>query len=93
MICRTDRQPPFVRDGHEPDTVLGRIRSTPLEIAPFLASAAALAAALEPATRGRGLSFADRACLALGLARAQPVVTADGGWAGLDVAIEVHLIR
>lgn len=83
----------FVRDGHPPDTVLEQIAATPLEVAPFLTADAALAAGMEPATRSAGLSFAARACLALGLARAQAVLTADRAWSTLDTGVEVRLIR
>ncbi|WP_293681082.1 type II toxin-antitoxin system VapC family toxin [uncultured Phenylobacterium sp.] len=45
------------------------------------------------ATRSRGLSLADRACLALGLRLGLPVYTADRAWADLDLGVEVVLIR
>jgi PIN domain nuclease of toxin-antitoxin system len=45
------------------------------------------------ATREAGLSFGDRACLALGLRMGIPVVTADRSWARIDVGVEVVLCR
>jgi len=51
------------------------------------------AAGLRKATRGKGLSFGDRACLALARRLALPVLTADRSWAELDLGIEVKLIR
>ena len=57
---------------------------------------AALAAGhLRPVTRGAGLSFADRACLALARALRLPVLTADRGWLGVADAlgVRVELIR
>ncbi len=60
---------------------------------PFDEVQAYSAARLRPITRRLGLSFADRACLALALERALPVVTADRAWANLDLPIEVVLIR
>jgi PIN domain nuclease of toxin-antitoxin system len=48
---------------------------------------------LRPATRKLGLSLGDRACLALGLRLAQPVMTADRSWANLEIGVEVVLIR
>lgn len=83
----------FVRDGHDPAEVLSRLQATALEIAPFQAEDAALTAALEPATRAHGLSFADRACLALGLARNGPVLTADRAWLDLEIGVDVVPIR
>jgi PIN domain nuclease of toxin-antitoxin system len=44
-------------------------------------------------TRHRGLSLADRACLALALELKLPVVTADRAWADLDLGVEIRLIR
>lgn len=40
-----------------------------------------------------GLSLGDRACLQLAAARGLPAVTADQAWAGLDVGVEVRVIR
>jgi PIN domain nuclease of toxin-antitoxin system len=44
-------------------------------------------------TRQAGLSLGDRACLALGLTRGLPVLTADRVWAQLDVGVEVVVCR
>ena len=64
-----------------------------LAVVAFDAEHAVVAAALRPATDPAGLSFADRACLALGRARGLPVVTADRAWARLDIGVTVELIR
>jgi len=37
--------------------------------------------------------WGDRACLALGLRLGCPVITADRMWAGLDVGVEILVIR
>jgi ribonuclease VapC len=60
-----------------------------LTIVPFDERQAARAAELWPAGRAHGLSFADRACLALGLERKAKVLTGDKRWkdTGLDVAV------
>lgn len=63
-----------------------------LEILPFDLEAAELTARLR-AAGARGLSLADRACLATARSRRWPVVTADRGWAALDVGVEVRVIR
>lgn len=83
----------FVRDGHDPVEVLGRIEVTSLEIVPFGTQQAALAAALVPATSARGLSLGDRACLALAASRGIPALTADRVWTELDLGITIRLIR
>jgi ribonuclease VapC len=44
-------------------------------------------------TRHRGLSLADRACLALAAKLGVPAVTADRAWVDLDVGVEVVCIR
>lgn len=83
----------FARDGHDPFEVLARIRETSIEIVPFDAEQAALAAALLPAVRSMGLSLGDRACLALAVSREIPALTADRSWKDLDIGVEVRLIR
>lgn len=44
-------------------------------------------------TRVKGLSFADRACLSLGIRRRCPVVTAERKFAEAGLPLEVRLIR
>jgi ribonuclease VapC len=56
----------------------------------FLAIEAGL---LRAATRHKGLSLGDRACLALALREKLPVMTADRAWSDLDLPVEVVLIR
>lgn len=64
-----------------------------LDIWPFDAAMAYRAGNLRPLTRTMGLSFADRACLALAQQLDRPVVTADRAWAALDLGIPVEVIR
>ena len=64
-----------------------------LQVAAFDEAQARTAAQLWPQTRRAGLSLADRACLALGMRRGRPVVTADRIWANLDVGVEILLVR
>ena len=64
-----------------------------LQVAAFDEAQARIAARLWPQTRRAGLSLADSACLALGLRRGSPVVTADRIWANLDVGVEILLVR
>ncbi len=64
-----------------------------LEIAPFTVDEAQRAASLWSSTRHLDLSLGDRACLAAGLERRLPVVTADEFWAELQLEVEVRLIR
>lgn len=64
-----------------------------LEIAPFDAEQAHAAAGIRAATRRRGLSLGDRACLQLAARRGLPALTADRAWVKLGVDIDVRLIR
>ncbi len=48
---------------------------------------------LRRATRARGLSLGDRACLALARATGARVMTADQTWADLDLGVEIEVIR
>ena len=64
-----------------------------LTIRPFDQDCATAAGLLRSATRKRGLSLGDRACLALAIRERVRVITADRAWAGLDLSIDVQVIR
>lgn len=64
-----------------------------LAIVPFDDELAYDSAGLRPATKHLGLSLGDRACLALAKREGLPALTADLAWAGLDIGVEVQLIR
>jgi len=72
------------------ERLIGRLS---LHIAAFDSEAAALAASFRRYTKQLGLSFADRACLALGLKTGFPVLTADRRWAEVPGQVKVELIR
>jgi len=79
--------------GMREQDVRGAIGVLGLDVATFDEESAYQAAMLRDRTRRLGLSLGDRACLALGAARGLPVLTADRSWAGLNIGIEVRLIR
>jgi PIN domain nuclease of toxin-antitoxin system len=83
----------FVRDGHDARPIPRLLSNSGLEIVPFTATDASLAASLLPVTRPLGLSLGDRACLALALSRGIAALTADRVWADLDIGVTIHLIR
>lgn len=64
-----------------------------LAIRPFDEELAVKAGLMRFATRARGLSLGDRACLALALRERTGVVTADRAWANLRLGVDVTLIR
>jgi ribonuclease VapC len=64
-----------------------------LEVIDFDVAQAGVAGDLRLLTRARGLSLADRACLALARVRGLPAMTVDHAWSGLEVGIEVRAIR
>jgi PIN domain nuclease of toxin-antitoxin system len=64
-----------------------------IRVVDFSTSLAERTGALAAVTRGRGLSLGDRACLALASERRLPALTADRSWHGLDLGVEVVLIR
>jgi ribonuclease VapC len=83
----------FVRDGHSAEAVYQQLAGSGIEIVPFLAEDAVLAAGLITHSQKHGLSLADRACLALALRRNIPVFTADQVWSKLDLPIAIQQIR
>ena len=64
-----------------------------LEIVPLTVEDAEQAAELWSATRLRGLSLGDRACLALARRLVRPALTADRAWLDLGLGVEVRAIR
>lgn len=64
-----------------------------LEVIAFDAAHAWIAGMLRPVTKAAGLSFADRACLALAVQAQSPVLTTDRAWKGLRVGVPVRLVR
>ena len=72
--------------------ILDRLR---FERVPFDDDLAYVAGLLTPKTRSAGLSFGDRACLALALRLGVKVVTADRIWSRIAdaVGVEIEFIR
>jgi ribonuclease VapC len=84
--------------GDDPDLLAGRLQregllGDALQVVSLEAADGPEIARLRLATRERGLSLADRACLALAQRLALPALTADRAWAGLDLAVAVELVR
>lgn len=69
------------------------LNSLRYSVVPFDDEHAVVAASFRAPTRYLNCSFADRACLATGLLRRLPVITADRNWATTDLGVEVVVFR
>jgi PIN domain nuclease of toxin-antitoxin system len=83
----------LVRDGVPVDVIREWIEALEVQTRPFDQELAYATGALLPATRSRGLSLGDRACLALGRQLEATVLTTDRAWAGLDIGLDVDVIH
>lgn len=83
----------FVREGIAIGVIREWIAALELDIRPFESELAYAAGALLPATGSRGLSFGDRACLALARELGCTALTADRAWRDVDVGVAVEVIR
>jgi len=70
-----------------------RILGMGFEVCPFGEEEARITAELIAQTRSLGLSFGDRACLALAIQHQAPVYTTDRAWKSLALGVEVEIIR
>ncbi len=71
---------------------VGLLRAA-VEVLPFTGEDALEVARLRALTRAYGLSFGDRACLALARRLGLPALTAERAWAELDLGIPVEVLR
>jgi ribonuclease VapC len=78
--------------GLDPDTIKMRLTTAGLQIEPFGEEGIATVVSLHRFAK-RGVSLADRFCLASALDRNLPVLTADRPWANLGLPLEIELIR
>lgn len=77
-----------------PDALIDQsIDDLDLCIIPFDRELAVRAGKMRLATKDRGLSLGDRACLALAERLALPALTTDAAWAQLDLAVGVEVLR
>lgn len=84
--------------GEDPQVLAQRIKDegilgNSLEIISLSEVDAIAIAQLRPLTKSGGLSFGDRACLALGQRLKLPVMTADRTWTSLNLGVQVNSIR
>lgn len=79
--------------GMPEETIRAVIGAFALEVISFDEELGHSAGLLYRATQPYGLSLGDRACLALGLQRNLPVITADRTWSSLKLKIDIQVIR
>ena len=83
----------LMRDGLSEGEAWRSVRLPEIEIIAFGEDDARIAGALWKQTNKLGLSFGDRACVALGLKLGARILTADRQWSKLKLGIAVEMIR
>ena len=89
----SEAQAVLINRGTPDDEAWELLSDLSLEVVAFDAEQARSAGVLIAQTRKFGLSFGDRACLALGMQKRCVVITADRTWKKLKVGVQVELIR
>lgn len=79
--------------GIETAKVESSISMMGLEVVAFDREQAESVAQLRAVTRAAGLSLGDRACLALAISRNAKALTADRAWQGIELPVEIELVR
>ncbi|MEN8446890.1 MAG: type II toxin-antitoxin system VapC family toxin, partial [Cyanobacteria bacterium J06555_13] len=74
-------------------TIRKSIRPFENKVVPYDQSTAMQTGLLAPYTQKYGLSLGDRACIALGMCKKLPILTADKIWDDLDIDADIQLIR
>ena len=82
----------LILNGMEEQVAWWHIAEIDCESVPFNEKQARTAAGLVKFTKPYGLSFGDRACLALAIERKATVYTADKVWKNLDLGVEIEVI-
>jgi len=83
----------FVERGTDYSRLQHEIRFSGVTLVPFEVADAYAAGELRSTIRRFGLSFGDRACVALALRLGLPLLTSDRAWAKLDLGVPVEVIR
>ncbi len=82
-----------VVNGVDVTEIRDELQALGLVVMPFSAEQAEIAGCLWQQTRQKGLSLADRACLASAQHMAIPVLTTDRAWAKLGLPLDIRVIR
>ena len=83
----------LIQKGADPRLATGMLRDLQLSVLPFDEQLALEGADLASFAWTHGLSFADRACLALARRCGVPAVTADLAWKIPALPVDLHFIR
>jgi ribonuclease VapC len=89
----TETMAKLIRAGSEPRLVERYLRGLQLEIVPWDEELAWESRALCSPAWTQGISFADRACLALARHLRLAAITSDAAWKKLDIGVRVVLLR
>ena len=81
------------RENISPRALLPRLLQLGTSIVAFDAAQAVIASEIRERARGLGMGLADCCCLALAIHRGTPVMTADRAWNGLEVDLQIVMIR
>jgi PIN domain nuclease of toxin-antitoxin system len=79
--------------GYAAEFIADGLAELDLDVRAFDRPCAVQAGLLRPETRRFGLSFGDRACLALAAELRRVAITADKAWADIDIGIKIELVR
>jgi len=83
----------LIQKGASPEEAAATVGALQLTVLPFDETLAREGVDLAALAWTHGLSFADRACLALARHCRAPAVTADRGWKIPGLAVKVHCVR
>jgi PIN domain nuclease of toxin-antitoxin system len=83
----------LMQRGDTAERALSIVHALPYEVVALDVQLARRAGALWRVFKTRGLSLADRCCLALAEREGLPVLTSDQRWADLSIGVEVRLFR
>lgn len=83
----------LVERGYDAPDAAQLIARLQLELHPFNEELAVEVAVLRTLTKAKGLSFGDRACLALTRKLGLPVLSADTRWMEVELDLDIRMIR
>lgn len=82
-----------IKKGIDSNEITKLLDDLSLDVIDFTEEQAIIAGRLISKTASKGLSFGDRACLALAKKKNHIALTADRAWGALDLDIQIELLR